>query len=724
MTLRLAAASAAMLLAACADLPALEGCTCDADCGEGSTCFGGACVVNGAPSAGFEPPAGATTHRLIRFTATTRDPEGGPVTTRWSFRPVADGCDAEPDPARDDSIDVVFWCAGRYEATLVPVDAAGLEGAAVVHAFDVAASVGAPSVVGGPTLPAAHRCELSVPRCAVLSAGGEEALPLEADAADPDGETLHFEWRAIPPATSRDDPTLHVTFLPDAAAPGPLVAIENGGGPIAGTWRFRVRAVDPGGLIGEAHVTVEVANTPPVAAPTAASLPHRYEGGAFVAAGDAPVGVVDPDGDALAITASLSDAPPSCAQSVQPAEGGYRLAISCADPGDLIGPARALRVVAIDVHGAALHFELPVTVENRPPTFGVGSGADPGAHELDHGVTACTLASGERCFVAEGSDPFLVADPDGDPVGGYALSAAAAADRPTTAAATWLDGGVRRFRFEAPVDQPLEFRGPDGASGFTLAALAHDPWEEARATLPVRIRNRAPVVVEEGPVAAVPHRYDRFLLRYSAEAPGPRFADPDGDPLSATVDTVAPCQSATLDAEGRATVLCARDWDWRSTSVPPLRKFAVATEPAVLASDGWDVTASPARITILDRPPVLVAAESQTLEGCDCGPASSCPANAFPLARFVLFVSYLDPDGDPALVTPSFSASVVEEQPPVACIKASCAPYLYVEEATLIWTAHPSAFGSLTADTGAATATATGLIVRFDYSSLTAPTCP
>ena len=55
----------------------------DADCGPGNACFQGTCVVNSPPTAAFEPPSAATTHRRIAFVATVSDPEGGPPTASW-----------------------------------------------------------------------------------------------------------------------------------------------------------------------------------------------------------------------------------------------------------------------------------------------------------------------------------------------------------------------------------------------------------------------------------------------------------------------------------------------------------------------------------------------------------------------------------------------------------------------------------------------------------------
>lgn len=725
MTSRTAAAlAAALALAGCEAAPSVVGCTLDAECGAGNACYRGSCVVNSAPSADFEPPGHAATHRLVGFTASTFDPEGSSVTARWTFRAVAEGCEPEPEPGEGDRIDVVFWCPGRYEATLVPVDAAGLEGAPVVREFDVAASAGAPSVVVAPLVPARHRCDLAVPRCAVLADGGEEALPLQAVGTDPGGETLRFEWRALPPRTSEGDPTLRVTFLPDPFAPAPSVVVENGGGPIAGTWRFRVRAFDPGGLIGQAVVTVEVANVAPYAAPTVASLPHRFEGGAYVAEGVAPVAVVDPDGDAVTISASLSDAPPSCSQSLQPAEGGYRLAVSCTDPADLIGPARALRIQASDVHGAPLLFDIPVSVENRAPVLQTATPAVDGGPELDHSVGPCTLAAAPTCFVAEGTDPFLVADPDGDPVHAYSFSLAKASGSPTAAAAAWLEEGTHHYRIEAPVTRPLDFRTANGSSYFALVATARDPWTASAPTLsPVRIRNRAPVVVEPGPSIAVNHRYDPLTLRYFATAPGPRFADPDGDPLSATVSTSAPCQSATLDAEGRSTVLCERAWNWRSTSVPPLAAFAVSTAPAVVASDGWEKGAALARITILDRAPLIIAVDSNDLAGCLCRDDSTCPSYDLPLAGYRLPVMYYDPDNDPALVTPLKLPDDVRFAPSVGCIGAICIPYLYILPFP-VFNFESRVTGKLVADTGTAQAVDPYFAVTLTLKLDSAPSCP
>lgn len=731
MNLRVVAVlAAALLLPACADAPSLGACSCDADCGAGNACYAGTCVVNAPPSADFEPPTGAETHRVLSLVAATSDPEGGAVATRWSFRPVAGGCDVDAEPASGGTVEVVFWCSGTYEATVVPIDPAGLEGAPAARAFAVAPSEGAPSVAAGAPIQARHRCDLGVPRCAVLGPDGAEGLSLEASATDPDGGTLRFEWRALPPAAVGADPSLRVTLLPDPVAPRPRAAIENGGGAIAGTWRFRVRAIDPGGLVGQAWVIAEVANEAPVATPTAASLPHTHAGGIYAAEGEAAVLVVDPDGDAVTLTATLpSPAPPSCTEGLERSERGFRVAIACTDPSDLIGPTpRTLLVRAADVHGAELHLEIPVAVENRPPVVHLAGGIGLEPLELDHSSGPCALADGSACFLAEGTDPFLVFDPDGDPLGGYAFTVAVAGDRPSAAGAAWLEGGLQRFRFEAPVGRPLDFRSADGSSGFALSALARDPWTASAPTvLPIRIRNRPPAVVEAGPTVSVNHRYDAAALRYHATAPGPRFADPDGDPLSASLDTTAPCQSATLDADGRAEVQCARAWDWRSTGRPPLALFAVGTKPTITVTDGWEAAGSPAPITILDRPPKLPALAT-SVEGCECRPGSSCPLGeevAFPLP-----VTYADPDGDPARVSVWASAEVDLDTPTLGCVPEACAAAAFAEEASLLAVAgffddaRFDVHGTITADTGSGPAASALLTATLTYDTVFPDACP
>lgn len=642
------AAAAILAVTACSSSPSVQDCGSDLECGAGNVCLAGSCVANAPPSAAWSAPAGATTHRVLTLNPTLADPEGRPVTARWSVAATNGGCEPGVEPQDGTALGVVFWCPGTYEATLVPVDDQGSEGAAAVRSFEVTAAVGAPSVSADPTLLASHWCQTGT--CLVEGPGGTSSLQLGATATDPAGKSLQYGWIAIPDPAAARDPTLLVTFLPSAAVAAPFASISNvSGGPIAGTHRFRVRVENPDGLIAQAFQDVVVDNGVPTATPGSWLVPHRYEGGLFVAEGDVVTGASDPDGDPLVMEAALAPAPPaSCTEEAiaDAAAGTVHVRIACTEPADLIGAApRTLSVSIADVNGATTALSAPLPIENRPPELTLHPSWE-GVLALAHRVEPCQLAAGSPCFVSDGDFPFVIADPDGDPVAEPTFSATVGTSQPASAATIRLEGGVQRFRLETPASRPLEFRSAAGATGFRVKATALDAFG-AQGLLSVAplILNRPPIVAEAAPSATVPHSYDPVTRRYLATAGGARFEDPDGDPMTPSVATAGACSSATLDA-GRATILCSKTWDFTSGGVPPLASFLAAGSASVAASDGWESVASPTAITLLDQP-AAVTFPATTLETCSCVNGVTA---AYGLDLYVP-IQLADPDGDPALLT-------------------------------------------------------------------------
>jgi hypothetical protein len=485
------------------------------------------------------------------------------VEHRWSISAVAAGCDPEPEPGDGSALDVVFWCPGTYEATLVPVDDLGAEGAPVTRTFPVALATGVPTLAVGPAISAQHRCDPEVPVCAVLAPDGTPSLRLAASGADPGGAPLAFEWTAIPPAPAAADPALALAFAPGPFDAAPTATIGNGGGPIAGVYRFRVRVRGSEGLLAQAFQEVVVDNRPPVASPAGLVLGHRYVDGVYLAEGDVDTGASDPDGDLLFAAGALDPAAPAgCTEEVTPATGGrVHVRIACSVPSALIGAsARTLTAAIADPSGAWVAFTAPIAVANQPPSISLLPSFSDGL-ALDHRVEPCAIASGTSCFVAEAADPFAVVDPDGDPLSAYNLGATVASDRTSSRGTATVEGAAYRFRFETPTSLPGEFRSLAGASGFTVNAAVVDSFgATASVALPLAILNRAPTVLEEIPAASIPHWYEPASRRYRASATGPAFEDPDGDPLVPSVPPSGFCSTVTLD-QGRATIGCERAWD-------------------------------------------------------------------------------------------------------------------------------------------------------------------
>jgi hypothetical protein len=676
MTLRTALPRVALLVAlGCSASPSIHDCTTDAECGTGNTCHQGSCATNGPPIADFAAPTSVTTHRMVALTPASTDPEGRPLEHRWSVRAIAGGCAPEPEPPTGSTLDVIFWCPGTYEATLVAVDPAGLESAPVSRAFEVASATGEPTVAAGPAISATHRCDPSVPRCVVLGAGDSTALDLTATATDPEGGPLSFEWAVSPPVGARDDAALAVTYQTGPLVDRPRVSISNEGGPIAGAYRFRVRVRDPQGLIAQAFQEVVVSNAPPTFIAGAVRLFHQYVDGTFVAEGELSTLAVDPEGDQLLTTGSFAAAAAGCTEEVTTAPSGLlHLRIVCSVASGLIGPTpRTLTATVTDASGAAATVDLPLVIVDRAPVVTLDPAYGNGLITVNHRVEPCALAAAASCFVVDGADPFVVSDPDGDPLGQYVFGVTVASNRPASRGAATIDGQSYRFRFETPASLPLEFRAASGASGFTLTASIQDPFGlTASVAVPLSIRNRRPRVIELVRSVSVNHTYDAARRRYLASAQGALFDDPDGDPLSASAVGYQSCQTATLNA-GRAEIGCELAWDYTLGGLPPLPTFLTPGPVTVTASDGWEATASTTAVSLLDRPTTL-SAPIASVENCGCVSGYPCAKYAPSATGVAVPIELVDPDGDPSQVSlrPTFATGA--QPPAVTCIPGWCYP--------------------------------------------------
>jgi hypothetical protein len=686
MDLRSAIASAMLiLLVGCSSSPSVRDCTSDVDCGDGAVCFEGACTANSSPVAHFVPPTGLTTNRLVTLDATADDPEGRPVQLRWSVRATEGGCDPEAEPQVGDELDVVFWCPGTYEATVVPVDEQGIEGVAATGSFAVSAASGVPTVVTGAAMAAVHLCDAAIPACYVAGADGSSSLRLSAVASDPGGEPLTFEWIALPPERAAADPTLLVSFAAGVNSDLPIASIANGsGGPIAGVYEFRVRVRNASGLLAQAFQQVVVANEAPTLEPIPLLIPHRYADAQFVAEADLVVKGMDPEGDLMSLEGALAPAAPSgCTEEVSPVSADLlHVRIVCAIASALIGQTpRTLTVTLTDANGAAASLSAPLVIVNLAPKIVLSPSFANGMLELAHRVEPCALANGTSCFVADGPDPYTVVDPEGDPIEGYALTVSVSTNQTSSKAILSLDGATYRFRFETPTTKPLEFRSATGVSGFTFAASCRDPWGAAAALVgeKTRISNRAPIVREPAAAVSVNHSYDAARRRYVATAPGAFFEDPDGDPLVPSASASRDCTAATFDA-GRALIACEKGWDYVLGGVPPLSEYLGTLPVTVTASDGWAAVSSPTNVTLLDRPATLSLPTYQDdsrvvqVESCACVSGNVCSRQwetgttgmAVPLAL-------ADADGDPSLITAT--VTLVSSQPaPILCLPGICYP--------------------------------------------------
>ncbi len=632
--------------AACAGSapPLVPECRTASDCSGFAHCIDGACIADVPPTADFAYPATPGTNVPVRFVATASDPDDAVVSYAWTIAPGAGGCAPDPASGGASTLETIFFCAGAYEVALVAVDQAGAASAPRRVTIQVVQTPGAPSVTARPALDLAHRCAGAPTRC-VATSGAADTFQLGATASDPDGDPIAYEWTAFPPALPAGAALPVATFVGGAASYAPTVRIESAGGPLAGTWRFRVRVTDGTGLVAQAVQEVRVANEPPVVVPgSAAVLPHRFEAGVYRAAGDVPFTIVDPDGDPAFASLSVLGAGASCTAAGSPAAGGAAVELACTAPADVIGPGRALRVAAVDVNGGEDVVDVPFDVGNRPPVVGVaGASSVPALLWFDHGVRG--YEGGDRFFVSDVA-PFVATDPDGDPVSRVVLVALVDGTRPYSTRRTWTDaGGETHFEFTTPVHSPGEFRSADGRSGFALAASASDPWtQSARLSVPVAIRNRPPGLEPLAAVLAVPHWYDRGAGAYRASATFGPFADPDGDPVTLGAGPAAAGPCAATGAPPSLKVECALAY-LPASGPPTLAQLAGVRQAAATVADPWETLDASARVEIGNRGPSIWP-QSVAWYDFECVDGEWLPSGGN------LPVSFADPDGDPALVTP------------------------------------------------------------------------
>jgi len=650
-----------LLLAACGGPEeAVRTCSTDLECGPGARCLQSACVANRPPVTSLQVPASLTSSRVLFIEATATDPDPDDTVARftWSVTPVGAGCEAEPEPTTGPRLEVVFWCAGTYEVSVLAEDGRGGAGTPARQTVEVATATGAPEVIPAPESSVDHACGGAPLRCRPAVAGSPVALPLSATVVDQAGGSLVYRWRVIPPAGA--DPAAAVTYARGAASLSTEAWVETPSAGIAGTWRFRLRVANAAGLVGRADQVVRIGNRPPVLAGQPVLLEHRYEGGRWLAGGTVPLTATDPDGDPVTLSASLAEGgTDGCVSQLGPvAAGGASLEIRCADPTRLIGLAtRSLRVSAADGNGGTAEATWPVEVGNRPPVVRLASNPAGGQVAVDHTVGPCPAGAGS-CFIAAGTAAFEAFDPDGDPVTGPAASAALPPWLSSSTGEATTAGGVTSFRFASPVSMPGAFRAADGSSHFSLEATAADPFGAATTlAVPIVIGNRPPVLVRAAAAVAVGHRYDQALQSYVASATLSSFEDPDGDPLRADGSAGdASCSSFAFDGS-EGGVECASRY-LPASGLPPLASF-VGDHPVVLrAYDGWEGPSRATVVNVQDGAPTATAFAG-VVESCFCacskwsGDGSSCLGARWvaDTASMPLPVLAGDADGDPVQVT-------------------------------------------------------------------------
>jgi hypothetical protein len=663
----------AVLAAACAGGagdPAPHACQADPDCSAGAWCVRGACVADTPPAVEMNVPSPIRSNLEVELTAAASDPDPGDSVAgvSWSITPLS-GCAPDVATSSDPTLRTIFWCAGSYRVELAAVDRAGVE-RRIARTIEVEPSPGAPSVTAGADFPAGHLCAGAPLSCAVLPKDGRNALALSAGGSDPDGGALTFEWIPVPPAGVE----AQVTFDPSSAVPQPTVHIQTAGGAIAGTWRFKARVRDAQGLLAQAVQTMEVENLPPVIVTTAFELPHRYEAPSYlVDAALAPV-VEDPEGDPVVLGLEYLESPAgACASSLTtPADGGARLQISCLDPVALIGGVgRSVTITAMDSNGAPAVFDVPIRILNSPPVVTPGTVAI-----VDHTVEDCAA---ERCFVASGRSIFTVTDPDGDPLSPISLDVQVAGFKPSTSTETGVDDAGPWYKVRTKTFAPLEFRAANSSTGFTLVGSARDPWDVASWSAPILIRNNAPGWSAPQPARLAAHRYDAAQRAFLATGPVGAFRDPDGDPISLTVQGDPACsREGTVGADGILKATCKAPYDWTSAAASPLPGFLGTRDLSVTVADAWEAYSLATDLTIPNATPDPVSAAIEA-DQCVCAcvkmnAAGDCISSSYRFAAKSKTVTVAtDGDNDPLTVSLASTGPSPNAVPTsVRCLGGAC----------------------------------------------------
>lgn len=675
----------ALLLAACGGSGGeVRSCAIDADCGAGAYCIQASCVANRPPAVTLQLPAAPTTNRVLRLEATATDPDPGDSIIRhtWSVIAVSAGCDSEMEPSSGARLELIFWCAGSYEVTVVAEDARSGVSAPATQTIEVAPATGLPVVVPAPASAVDHLCAGAPLTCRPAQAGAAVALPLTATVDDPAGGTLTYRWRPVPPPGA--DARARVTWSHGDTSLSTDAWVETPGGSVAGNWRFRLRVTTAAGLLAEADQVVQVGNRPPELPVPPLRLEHRYADGIYLAQGALPLPVSDPDGDPVGLTLALEETGAASCTSKLGAitAGAASLEVRCTDAAGLLGTAaRGVRVRADDGNGGSAEVVVPVEIANRPPVVRLTSNPAGGSIALDHSVGPCVGSAGS-CFVVAGTSTFEAVDPDGDPISGLAATAAVLPGLTTSAGEATTAAGVVSFRFTTPLAVPGEFRATNGSTGFTLLATAADPFGGfGRLEVPVVALNRPPVVLRPVLNAVVPHRYDPVRRAYTATASLAAFEDPDGDPL-VSVGSAGDAACYNFSSSGGVvSVECVRAYA-PAPGLPPLASFTGDHRVVARASDGWASVTSGTTVSIQDGPPSATVYNG-AVESCFCNcpkwnaDGSACvgqPRWIVDRAQVPLPVVVSEADGDPVQVTYSGATPIGGAQKTV--LSGSCSAML------------------------------------------------
>lgn len=559
--------SLVVLALACSQGEGGQTCDTDATCPAQSRCLDRLCIGDGPPVAVIDGFDTLVEHAIATFDASdSHDPDDGDsvVAWKWSFRSIDAACTAPASPASAPQVHVRFPCVGRWAVELAVLDQLGTESAVVSREVQVVSYQGDPPVTAGADQAFAHRCAGEPLRCGTVDAGGAAvAVPLSStvNAADAQAGSVTFAWTVTPPPGLALGETLRVGFDPAPDAPSPTVVLESDGGAVAGQWLFTVEVRDVAGVIGTATQLITVENQAPVITATVpSSVPHRYdESRRFIAGGEFPVTVVDPDGDPVTRRAPLGRHLNVGPEDIfEVADGGdvltYYVSVhydEAADAAHLIGEnvVREIELTVDDVNGATTTEILPLVIGNRPPRAISTMASATVGHSYDAATSTYRARAAISRFV----------DDDGDPVFGGSTGDA-------VCHAITIDPTGQAF-----VDCELLFQGTSSmlqfAGNHVIFQRVEDPWSSAAAqAATIAITNRPPTVTSgSGSLTASCSKDTREccewdfdlnrciiypqLVESGSATIWPQVRDPDGDPVGLRITTCS----------GTSTTLCTAD---------------------------------------------------------------------------------------------------------------------------------------------------------------------
>jgi hypothetical protein len=340
------------------------------------------------------------------------------------------------------------------------------------------------------------------------------------------------------------------------------------------------------------------------------------------------------------------------------------------------------RVEARDASGVVGAAFTRVSVTNRPPMVVRMAKSALAPHAFD---------AARSVFTAEGQVSFTVTDPDGDPVE-VAPTFRHVGDGGATFDGS-CDSSTATFRVEVPYDGPDDAQYLIGGEDLsrTVELLARDAnGAEARASVPVVIGNRPPVLVQPPTTLTVPHRYDAASKTYVASADLGVWSDPDGDPIDVS-GGVAPCDDLSI-ADGALTVRCSVVYE----GVPAADQLVGSRSVPVHVRDLWDeaVASGTYVLTIQNSAPTLSAVSDPGTSTATffpyfhpSSPYAICPLHGWwsiDAVDFTVTPTVSDPDGDPVLLQPAQGNGGGANPAEAVCLGGPCLPFRYSQPAQLI----------------------------------------